>query len=119
MVHTLPPLHRLQAFEAAARLTSFKAAAAELGVTASAISHRLKSLESELGVALFERLNREVRLTETGRTLAQALHKALREIVDVCCRLGEEHGASVSGEEYDAVLGRAQQVLALVDGDAA
>ena len=80
MVHTLPPLHRLQAFEAAARLTSFKAAAAELGVTASAISHRLKSLESELGVALFERLNREVRLTETGRTLAQALHKAFGDI---------------------------------------
>jgi hypothetical protein len=44
-----------------------------------------------------------------------ALHKALREIVDVCAKLGDE----ASGEEYDAVLGRAQQVLALVDGEPA
>ena len=77
---SLPPLHRLQAFEAAARLNSFKAAAEELGVTPSAVSHRLKALEAELGVALFERLNREVRLTETGNGLALSLHKAFRDI---------------------------------------
>lgn len=77
---SLPPLHRLQAFEAAARLSSFKAAADELGVTPSAVSHRLKALEQELGVALFERLNREVRLTEIGVALAGSLHKAFGDI---------------------------------------
>jgi len=46
----LPPLSALRAFEAAARRSSFKAAAAELFVTPTAISHQLRRLEEFLGV---------------------------------------------------------------------
>lgn len=62
-----PPLRALQAFEAAARHLSFAQAAAELGVTAGAISHQIKSLEEWLGAPLFHRLTRALRLTEAGR----------------------------------------------------
>ena len=60
------PLTALRAFESASRLLSFKAAAEELAVTPTAISHQIRSLEDWLGVALFERLPRQVRLTEGG-----------------------------------------------------
>ncbi|RVP03967.1 LysR family transcriptional regulator, partial [Sinorhizobium meliloti] len=52
----LPPLTTLRAFEAAARLISFKAAAEELRVTQSAVSHQVASLERNLGTPLFVRL---------------------------------------------------------------
>ncbi len=62
-------LHALRAFEAAARLESFKDAAAELAVTPVAVTRHIKRLEGELGVELFERLHRRVRLTDAGREL--------------------------------------------------
>ncbi|WP_309089354.1 LysR substrate-binding domain-containing protein [Phenylobacterium sp.] len=65
----LPPLASLRAFEAAARHLSFKRAAEELAVTPTAISHQVRLLEDTLGLPLFERRVREVRLTEAGRTL--------------------------------------------------
>ncbi|MFA7430343.1 MAG: transcriptional regulator GcvA [Rhodospirillaceae bacterium] len=68
MVRRLPPLTALRAFEAAARLGSFSRAAAELNVTAAAISHQVKGLEDILGVSLFIRLPRGLRLTPEGRT---------------------------------------------------
>jgi LysR family glycine cleavage system transcriptional activator len=73
----LPPLGSLRAFEAAARRESFKAAAAELGVTPTAISHQIRQLEAGLGVALFARQTRKVVLTAEGRTLYPALRRAL------------------------------------------
>ena len=63
----LPPLTALRAFEAAARHGNFVKAAAELGVTAGAISQHIKGLEERLGLVLFRRLARGVRLTEAGR----------------------------------------------------
>ena len=72
----LPPLHALRAFEAAARHLSFKMAAAELHVTPAAISHQIKALETELGIKLFRRLTREIRLTEEGHALAPSLRDA-------------------------------------------
>jgi LysR family transcriptional regulator, glycine cleavage system transcriptional activator len=76
----LPPLGALRAFEAAARQESFKLAAAELGVTPTAISHQVRQLESGLGVALFERRTRKVVLTAEGRTLYPALRQSLDAI---------------------------------------
>ncbi len=64
-----PPLTALRAFEAAGRHLSFSAAARELNVTPAALSFQIKSLEENLGVPLFRRLNRAVELTEAGRTL--------------------------------------------------
>lgn len=67
MVRRLPPLNALRAFEAAARLGSFTAAAEELAVTPAAVSHQVKGLEDYLGLPLFERLARGIRLTDAGR----------------------------------------------------
>lgn len=74
------PLTALRAFESAARLLSFKAAALELAVTPTAVSHQIRSLETWLGVPLFERLPRQVRLTESGERLFRSLHGALLEV---------------------------------------
>lgn len=74
------PLNALRAFESAARLLSFKAAAAELSVTPTAISHQIRALESWLGLVLFERLPRQVRLTDGGQRLFHSLHGALLEV---------------------------------------
>ena len=63
------PLSALRTFEAAARLGSFKAAAEELAVTPTAISHQIRGLEEQSGVALFERHVRRVTLTEAGAEL--------------------------------------------------
>ncbi len=63
---TLPPTANLQAFEAVARRRSFALAAAELHVTASAISHQVARLESQLGVRLLERSAHGVRLSAAG-----------------------------------------------------
>ncbi len=62
----LPPLDWLRTFEAAARLASFSAAAAELGLTQSAVSQRIGKLEARLGRKLFHRLARGVELTADG-----------------------------------------------------
>jgi len=62
----LPPLTALRAFEAAGRLGGFAPAALELGVTPGAVTAHLKTLESALGVALFERRHRGVTLTSVG-----------------------------------------------------
>ncbi len=76
----LPPLGALRVFEAAARHQNFSHAGAELHITHSAISHQMKALERELGVTLFHRRSRGVRLTEPGRTLAATMHEALDRI---------------------------------------
>ncbi|MCC3264173.1 LysR family transcriptional regulator, partial [Paenibacillus polymyxa] len=59
------PLSALRAFEAAARLGSFKAAAEELAVTPTAGSHQIRALEAGTGLALFDRQVRKVTLTDT------------------------------------------------------
>lgn len=62
-VSRLPPLNALRAFEAVARLRSFRKAADELFVTPAAVTHQIKALEDQLGLALFLRLNRRIQLT--------------------------------------------------------
>ena len=61
-----PPLTALRAFEAAARLGSFAAAADELGVTPGAVTAHVKALEADIGALLFDRHPRGVRLTALG-----------------------------------------------------
>lgn len=78
----LPPLTTLPVLEAAARLQSFSAAAAELNVTHGAISHQIRSLEDSLGVALFAREGRRVVLTAEGESFAQAVRAALVTVSD-------------------------------------
>jgi DNA-binding transcriptional LysR family regulator len=67
----IPSLDSLRIFVVAARHQSFTDAANELNLTQSAISHRIRGLEDELGLALFKRLTRRLELTPQGRTLAR------------------------------------------------
>ena len=66
MAYRLPPLSTFRTFEAAARHLSFKKAAEELHVTPAAVSQQIKSLETYLGVLLFQRLPKALQLTEEG-----------------------------------------------------
>lgn len=71
------PLNAIRAFTAAARLGGMAAAAGELGLTPGAVSQQVKTLEDRLGLKLFEREARGVRLTAVGADLADAAHQAL------------------------------------------
>ncbi len=77
-----PPLAALRTFEAAARHCSFKLAALELGVTPSAVSRAVQSLEKHLGTRLFHRRPRSLILTDAGKELLGPLREGLRSIQD-------------------------------------
>lgn len=85
----------LLAFEAAARHSSFTKAAGELNVTQPAISQAIKKVEQALGVALFERRNRGVRLTETGERfytdISFGLMHILRSAEGIAIKLSSQH----------------------------
>ena len=76
-MNKLPPLIELRAFDAAARHLSFKKAAAELGVTPTAISHQIRLLERYCGRALFRRKPRPLSLTEAGARLFPVIRDGL------------------------------------------
>lgn len=90
----LPPLRSLQAFEAAARLGSFKAAAAELHVTSTAISHQIRLLEETCGHRLFQRHPRPLVLTGAGARLFPALRDGFDALVSAVASISES-GAPV------------------------
>jgi LysR family glycine cleavage system transcriptional activator len=79
----LPPLKTLPAFEIAADRLSFSQAASELNLTHGAVSRQIKSLETTLGVQLFQRRNRRIELTEAGRTLLPGVRQALH-LLEAC-----------------------------------
>lgn len=80
MYRKLPSLNALRTFEAAARHGSFKAAAAELCVSQSAVSHQIKQLEGELGVELFVRRPHGTELSRQGRAYFPILRDAFERI---------------------------------------
>jgi LysR family glycine cleavage system transcriptional activator len=73
-------LRGLRTFCIAARYKSFRAAGEELFVTASAVSHQIKSLEEELGTQLFDRTSRDLRLTETGKSLFEEVSPLVEQL---------------------------------------
>ena len=77
---TLPPLDSLRFFEAAARHQSFAHAADELGVSAAAVAHRVRSLEKHLDARLFERRRRSVRLTPKGHAYLKEVQRILADV---------------------------------------
>jgi LysR family transcriptional regulator, glycine cleavage system transcriptional activator len=81
-MRTLPPLTELRSFEAAARHLSFKAAAAELAVTPTAISHQIKLLEQHCGQPLFQRRPRPLSLTFAGEALFLAVRNGFDGIAE-------------------------------------
>jgi LysR family glycine cleavage system transcriptional activator len=74
---TLPPLNALRAFEAAARRGGFAAAAEELNVTPAAVGQQVRHLEELLGVRLFDRDGRGLKLTDRGTAGLDRLSQAL------------------------------------------
>ena len=80
MITSRLPLRGIAVFEAVARLGSLKAAAMELNLTPSAVSHQIRSLELELGVELFERASRGIRLTSQAAEYAKILHVLIGRI---------------------------------------
>ena len=83
---SLPPLECLRFFDAAARHQSFARAAEELQVTAAAVAHRVKVLESHLGHALFNRGRRRVTLNRRGKACMRDVQHILAEIGEVIDR---------------------------------
>lgn len=89
------PLSQLRAFEAAARHESFTLAAETIGITQSAVSQQIRTLELRLECSLFNRSHRSVELTREGEMLAAALVQAFQQIdsaVDALTTLGGEKG---------------------------
>lgn len=87
-----PPLAALRAFEAAARHRSFKGAAAELGVTPTAISHQIRLLEDRIGLPMFIRGVRRVDLTVEGRLLFPVLRDSFDQIDEILTTIrGPDH----------------------------
>lgn len=91
-----PPiqLNALRAFEAAARHGSVKAAAQELNVSPSAVSHQIRQLENLLGSYLFERNGRGVELTDEGAKLLPKLEEGFGLIGEA---LAEHHAKTAAG----------------------
>jgi LysR family transcriptional regulator, glycine cleavage system transcriptional activator len=87
MAFRLPPLSTLRVFEAAARHKSFRKAADELNLTASAVSHGIQTLENWLGVELFNRQSRGLRLTSAGEAYAPLVNQALSVLAKATERL--------------------------------
>lgn len=87
----LPPLRSLRVFEAAARHQNYTRAAEELNLTHGAVSHQVQRLQGELGVRLFERDGRLMRLTESGRLLAADVRGALDALAASVQRLRERN----------------------------
>jgi LysR family glycine cleavage system transcriptional activator len=80
MPRDLPPTAALRAFSCAARTLSFKLAAAELHLSASALSRQIQGLEEHLGVQLFRRLNPGLELTDEGRRYLAAIDPVLERL---------------------------------------
>ena len=79
-------LRALRTFCVAARHENFRTAGEELFITASAVSHQIKSLEQELGETLFDRNSRDLRLTEVGRALLEEAGPLIDQLETVVSR---------------------------------
>jgi LysR family glycine cleavage system transcriptional activator len=86
----LPNLAALRVFEAAARHQNFSRAADETHVTHGAVSHQVRALEQDLGVALFTRHGKRLTITPQGTRFAQVVRHALQDIANATQALREE-----------------------------
>lgn len=101
----LPETSLLVTFESIARNASFRGAADELGLTPSAISHRLKTLERSIGRALITRTTRHVALTPAGEVLLPAARGAINLLTDAQTQLKEPTPEIVTIVTTDSVAG--------------
>ena len=92
MARFVPGTRALRTLEAAARHLNFTRAADELGLTPAAVSHQIKEFEDQLGVSLFTRTSRTMRLTEAGAVLFEASTDAI-DLLEPRRVAGAEAGA--------------------------
>lgn len=90
----LPPLPALRAFEAVARRSSFKQAAAELSVTPTAVSHQIRQLETYLQKRVFDRTPRSVTLTADGAALYEVTRSGFEAIAEVVASIRGAAGST-------------------------
>ncbi|MFC4762602.1 LysR substrate-binding domain-containing protein [Dyella koreensis] len=83
MRYVLPPMHTLRTFEALSRLHSFAGAAEELHLTASAVSHQIRAIESFYASKLFQRNRHDVSLTPAGEKLLEVIQAFLQQLSSV------------------------------------
>ncbi len=95
MATRLPPLNSLRAFEVAGRHLSFRKAAEELGVTPAAISQSIKALEDYLGMPLFVRTTRKLRLTEPAEQALSGIRHGFEILHESILRLGTGRGKNI------------------------
>jgi LysR family transcriptional regulator, glycine cleavage system transcriptional activator len=91
----LPAFKSLKTFQVAARTLSFKMAADELFLTASAVSHQIKALEREVGVRLFERGVRSLRLSDAGTLYLAHVDEMFGRLESVTQQLRERFGRGI------------------------
>ncbi|KQQ53664.1 LysR family transcriptional regulator [Pseudomonas sp. Leaf127] len=106
MSRDLPPLNALRAFEAVARLGSVSQAAEQLHVTHGAVSRQLKALEAHLGIRLFDKDGRGLKLTDAGSRLREVSSDAFDRLRGVCAELSQD------SHEAPFVLGCSGSLLA-------
>ncbi|HET6553119.1 MAG TPA: LysR substrate-binding domain-containing protein [Dyella sp.] len=83
MRYVLPPMHTLRALEAVSRWRSFASAADELHLTASAVSHQIRALESFYGSKLLQRNHHDVTMTPAGEQLLGVVQELLQRLSEV------------------------------------
>lgn len=91
----LPSLNSIRIFETVARLLSYTAAAKELHVTTSAISHRIKDLENTLGAILIDRTAQRIYLTPIGKQYYEQIAQGLMQLTSATNALHRAKGARI------------------------
>ncbi|MEM6985420.1 MAG: LysR substrate-binding domain-containing protein [Pseudomonadota bacterium] len=116
LIRQLPPLDTLPIFEAAFRLGSFTRAADEVALSQASVSRRIRELEENLGVALFERRRHDVVPTQEGEILAASTHLTLHELASTTHRLRSMGAAGSSFTIYSDISLGAVFVAPLLSG---
>ena len=99
----LPPLHALRVFEAVTRLRSFTAAAAELHLTQSAVSHQISNLEAFFGYPLLDRRKRIPAPTIAGEALFSGAQAALEVIARTIAQMRDSNGNQIRIKTYPSI----------------
>ena len=93
----IPSTSMLMAFDASARNNSFTEAAQELNLTQGAISRQVNALEVQLGVKLFYRIKKSIKLTEVGEIYAKEINDALKNIRNASLSaVSDTHGQTLN-----------------------
>src|ERR1700734_3810980 len=107
-------LGELEAVLAVARRRNFRAAATELGVSTSALSHAVAGLESRIGVRLFNRTTRSVSLSEAGAQFVDSVAPALSTIRVAIEQAGSFRDTPAGTLRINTSTGAARQVMPLL-----